>query len=69
MKLKFCNHLWAVVAIAMIILGCSKDETMSFDVPSDSILIEVGKAGTNSVVVSSVLILFTDLVLTNLLMG
>ena len=45
MKLKFCNHLWAVVAIAMIILGCSKDETMSFDVPSDSILIEVGKAG------------------------
>ena len=31
--------------------------------------IEVGKAGTNSVVVSSVLILFTDLLLTNLLMG
>lgn len=31
--------------------------------------IEVGKAGTNSVVVSSVLILFTDLLLTNLLMA
>ena len=31
--------------------------------------IEVGKAGTNSVVVSSVLILFTDLILTNLLMA
>ena len=31
--------------------------------------IEVGKAGTNSVVVSSVLILFSDLILTNLLMG
>ena len=31
--------------------------------------IEVGKAGTNAVVVSSVLILFTDLLLTNLLMA
>lgn len=31
--------------------------------------IEVGKAGTNSVVVSSVLILFSDLLLTNLLMA
>lgn len=31
--------------------------------------IEVGKAGTNAVVVSSVLILSTDLLLTNLLMG
>jgi phospholipid/cholesterol/gamma-HCH transport system permease protein len=31
--------------------------------------IEVGKAGTNAVVVSSVLILFSDLLLTNLLMG
>ena len=31
--------------------------------------IEVGKAGTNSVVVSSVLILFSDLILTKLLMG
>ncbi len=31
--------------------------------------IEVGKAGTNAVVVSSVLILFADLLLTNLLMG
>ena len=31
--------------------------------------IEVGKAGTNSVVMSSVLILFSDLILTNLLMG
>ncbi len=31
--------------------------------------IEVGKASTNSVVTSSVLILFADLVLTQLLMG
>ena len=45
MKLKFCNHLWAIMAALMIILGCSKDETMDFEVPSKSILIEVDRAG------------------------
>ena len=43
MKLRFYNHLlMAAVAIVMMLPGCKKEETMEFEVPSESILIEVG---------------------------
>lgn len=43
MKLRFYNHLlMAAVAIVMMLSGCKKEETMEFEVPSESILIEVG---------------------------
>jgi uncharacterized protein (TIGR02145 family) len=46
MKLRFYNHLiMAAVALSMIVAGCKKEETMSFEVPSKSILIEVDRAG------------------------
>ena len=46
MKLRFYNHLMlAVVALVMLCLGCKKEETIDFEVPSDSILIEIGGYG------------------------
>lgn len=43
MKLRFYNHLLvAAVALAMMLSGCKKEEGMAIDVPSDSILVEVG---------------------------
>lgn len=46
MNIRFFNHLvMAVVAVSMMFLGCKKEETLSFDVPSDSIFIEVENPG------------------------
>ena len=46
MKLRFYNHLMlAVVALVMMFVGCKKEETIDFEVPSDSILIEIGGYG------------------------
>ena len=46
MNFRFFNFLVvAVVAVTMMFLGCKKSEELSFDVPSDSILIEVNRAG------------------------
>lgn len=46
MKLRFYNHLMlALVALVMMFSGCKKEETIDFEVPSDSILIEVGGYG------------------------
>jgi uncharacterized protein (TIGR02145 family) len=41
MKLRFFNHLiLAALALATLLSGCKKGETMDFDVPSESILFE-----------------------------
>ena len=62
-------HLWAgyVKSLVFAFIIASVSGYYGYTVRGGSI--EVGKAGTNSVVVSSVLILFTDLILTNLLMS
>lgn len=62
-------HLWAgyLKAFVFAFIIASVSGYCGYTVQGGSI--EVGKAGTNSVVVSSVLILFTDLILTNLLMS
>ena len=61
-------HLWTayIKAFVFAFIIASVSGYFGYTVRGGSI--EVGKAGTNSVVVSSVLILFTDLLLTNLLM-
>lgn len=47
MKCRFYNHLiLAVVALSMVIAGCKKEEEMSFDVPSQSILINFDRPGS-----------------------
>ena len=62
-------HLWSgyVKSFVFAFIIASVSGYFGYTVRGGSI--EVGRAGTNSVVVSSVLILFTDLILTNLLMG
>ena len=46
MKLRFYHHLMmALVALVMLFVGCKKEETIDFEVPSDSILIEIGGYG------------------------
>lgn len=62
-------HLWSgyVKSLVFAFIIASVSGYFGYTVQGGSI--EVGRAGTNSVVVSSVLILFTDLLLTNLLMG
>ena len=62
-------HLWTayIKAFVFAFIIASVSGYFGYTVRGGSI--EVGKAGTNSVVVSSVLILFSDLLLTNLLMG
>ena len=62
-------HLWSgyVKSFVFAFIIASVSGYFGYTVRGGSI--EVGKAGTNSVVVSSVLILFTDLLLTNLLMS
>jgi phospholipid/cholesterol/gamma-HCH transport system permease protein len=62
-------HLWTayIKSFFFAFIIASVSGYFGYSVRGGSI--EVGKAGTNSVVVSSVLILFSDLLLTNLLMG
>jgi phospholipid/cholesterol/gamma-HCH transport system permease protein len=62
-------HLWTayIKSFAFAFIIASVSGYFGYTVRGGSI--EVGRAGTNSVVVSSVLILFTDLLLTNLLMS
>ena len=62
-------HLWTayIKSFVFAFIIASVSGYFGYTVHGGSI--EVGKAGTNSVVVSSVLILFTDLLLTNLLMA
>lgn len=62
-------HLWSgyVKSLFFAYIIASVSGYFGYTVQGGSI--EVGKAGTNAVVVSSVLILSTDLLLTNLLMG
>lgn len=62
-------HLWAtyIKSFFFAFIIASVSGYFGYTVRGGSI--EVGRAGTNSVVVSSVLILFTDLLLTNLLMA
>ena len=62
-------HLWSgyLKSFVFAFIIASVSGYFGYTVQGGSI--EVGKAGTNAVVVSSVLILFTDLLLTNLLMG
>ena len=62
-------HLWSgyIKSFVFAFIIASVSGYFGYTVRGGSI--EVGRAGTNSVVVSSVLILFTDLLLTNLLMG
>lgn len=62
-------HLWTayIKAFVFAFIIASVSGYCGYTVRGGSI--EVGKAGTDSVVVSSVLILFTDLILTNLLMA
>jgi len=62
-------HLWSgyIKSLVFAFIIASVSCYFGYTVRGGSI--EVGKAGTNSVVVSSVLILFTDLLLTNLLMA
>lgn len=62
-------HLWTayIKSFVFAFIIASVSGYFGYTVQGGSI--EVGKAGTNSVVVSSVLILFSDLLLTNLLMG
>ena len=61
-------HLWSgyIKALVFAFIIASVSGYFGYTVQGGSI--EVGRAGTNAVVVSSVLILFTDLLLTNLLM-
>lgn len=62
-------HLWSgyIKSFVFAFIIASVSGYFGYTVHGGSI--EVGKAGTSSVVVSSVLILFTDLLLTNLLMS
>ena len=62
-------HLWTayIKSFFFALIIASVSGYFGYTVNGGSI--EVGKAGTNSVVVSSVLILFSDLLLTNLLMA
>lgn len=62
-------HLWSgyLKSFVFAFIIASVSGYFGYTVRGGSI--EVGKAGTNAVVVSSVLILFSDLLLTNLLMG
>lgn len=62
-------HLWTgyIKSFVFAFIIASVSGYFGYTVQGGSI--EVGKAGTSSVVVSSVLILFSDLLLTNLLMG
>ncbi|MBR4313022.1 MAG: ABC transporter permease, partial [Bacteroidaceae bacterium] len=62
-------HLWTayIKSFFFAFIIASVSGYFGYTVKGGSI--EVGKAGTDAVVVSSVLILFTDLLLTNLLMA
>lgn len=62
-------HLWTAYIKAFVFAYIIASVSGYFGYTVQGGSIEVGRAGTNSVVVSSVLILFTDLLLTNLLMS
>ena len=62
-------HLWTAYIKAFVFAYIIASVSGYFGYTVQGGSIDVGRAGTNSVVVSSVLILFTDLLLTNMLMG
>jgi phospholipid/cholesterol/gamma-HCH transport system permease protein len=70
--LQYCYeswHLWTAYIKSFFFAFIIASVSGYFGYTVNGGSIEVGKAGTNSVVVSSVLILFADLMLTNLLMA